>query len=876
MNTRDDIRDGEQLTITVQVTEIDEWENHDSITRKVICNDVEGNRLSLTIFHNNDAAEFNWDVDRWYKLKNATGNVYRGDKQLKPSYEFGIVPLDEPPEKAVISDTSGSSEEPVLSENKAAFEKATDISESGKTTADGGATLAQRPLNRGNYLLHFPMGDLSELKVHVYKLNVPGGLDPSDEDLNRGVIGFTAKAAALYRYRSRGPVTTDGPLKVYAVNKLTDELVVDGYTVQPEHVGMETLEARSFDDQDALRELVKQDVKAALEGKYDVTAINSIVEHTPLIKAKSGDFTASREYACRLWVDPDGTVICGVAVSLQFESTFSAAEYVQKGYDIHDVAVTHDTELYEKDATGTVSQLIDQGYTDYDDQLGCSVAEWHEKKGRVEADVVESLKAGEVVMAEIDYNGWKASQALNLCRVVPTLEELKRVDSTFHSRALQESRMLPDERFTIATSFVRSVGETPTLGLKPEGQPANVCYEELVANTRSANLRFASGNTASYGKVGLDRYGIHQAPDSLDLLALYPKTYTEEAKGFLDDLLGKLTAYGAKPTSLEQESYALGKEFSYTQVGQSASECDCVVAVVPDPDWVAQKDGIDDPYPELKTQLGQQKIPSQMVTVSSLGKDAYLGNIAAGVVAKAGGIPWRIDEVPGGADVFIGLDVTYDPETGQHLGASANIVLADGTILASESVSLQQGEKFQVDDIIGILKNLIRIYVKQEGHPPNHVVIHRDGQYYLDREDLVERLEEASEFIPKFDLVEIRKSGNPRIGEYTGDSFEVAEKGVGFVSQNGEHAYLATTGKPELKPGNSLGTPRPIRVVKRHGSTDLKTLTKQVYWLSESHVASISRSTRLPITTYYADRCADYARNGYLLNDELIQGVPYV
>jgi len=876
MNTRTDIRDGEQLTITVLVTEIDEWQNHDHIARKVLCKDIEGNELSLTIFHNNDAVEYDWDVGQWYKFKNATGNVYRGEKQLNPSYDFGIVPLDEPPEEATfVDDTPGLSNTSGDSDDEAEFQKASTVSQLGKTTADGGAALAQQPLSQGNYLLHFSMGELSELAVHVYKLNIPGGLDPSDEDLERGVLGFTAKAAALYRYRSDGPVTTNGPLKVYAVNKLRDELAVDGYTVQPEHVGTETLEARSFDDQESLRELVKQDVKAALGGKYEVTAINSIVEHTPYIKAKSGDFTASREYACRLWVDPDGTVICGVGVSLRFESTFSAAEYVQKGYDISGVTVTHDTELYEKDATGTVTHLIDQDYTDYDDQLGCSVAEWHRKKGRVEKDVVESLTAGEVVMAEIDYNGWEASQALNLCRVVPTLDQLKRVDPTFHERAQQESRMLPDERFTIATSFVKSIGETPALGLEPEGRPANVCYDELAANT-GPNLRFANGQTASYGKQGLDRYGIHQAPDSLDLLALYPENYTEEAREFLNDLLGKLTDYGAEPTSLEQEAYSLGKEFGYTQVGQTATEADCVVAVVPDKDWVAEKESIDDPYPEFKKQFGQQKIPSQMVQVSNLGKRAYLGNIAAGIVAKSGGIPWRVHEVPGGADVFIGLDVTYDPGTGQHLGASANIVLADGTILASESVSLQQGETFEVDDVIRILKNLIRVYVKEEGSPPNHVVIHRDGQYYLDRDDLVERLEEASDFIPKFDLVEIRKSGNTRIGEYTGDSFEVAEKGVGFVSENGEHAYLATTGKPELKPGNSLGTPRPIRVVKRHGSTDLETLTKQVYWLSEAHVASISRSTRLPITTYYADRCADHARKGYLLNDELIRGVPYV
>lgn len=103
------------------------------------------------------------------------------------------------------------------------------------------------------------------------------------------------------------------------------------------------------------------------------------------------------------------------------------------------------------------------------------------------------------------------------------------------------------------------------------------------------------------------------------------------------------------------------------------------------------------------------------------------------------------------------------------------------------------------------LKNLLRVYVDEEGHTPTHVVIHRDGQFYLDCEDLVARLEDASEFIPTFDLVEIRKSGNPRIAEYTDDAFEVAEKGVGFVSDADQHAFLATTGKPELKAGNNPG-----------------------------------------------------------------------
>lgn len=854
MNTRSDIVDGEQLTITVLVTDVDEWQNHDHVARKVICKDIEGNELSLTVFHNNDIAEFDWTVDEWYRLKNATGNIYRGEKQLNPSYDFGILPLDEPPAEATFVDDSPGEK---------------------RVAASGGSALGQKPLSRGNYLLHFPMGELSELTVHTYKLNVPGGLDPEDDNLKGGVLGFTSKTAALYRYRSNAPATSNGPLKIYSVNKLRDELTVDGYTVHPEHIGTETLEAADPGDRYSIREMIKQDVKEALEGTYDVQAINSIVEHTPTLKAKSGDFTASREYACQLRLAPDGTVICGVSVSFKFESTFSAAEYVQRSFDITGVSVTHDTDLYAKPGTGEVEYLLDRDYTDYDENLGCSLAEWHEKKGRVESDVVESLRAGDIEMAMIEYGQWEGSQALELCRVVPTLDELKQIDSTFHKRAQSESRMLPDERFSIARSFVDAIGTTLTLELEPDNCPANTGYAEITPDN-GTNLRFGNDRTASYGKRGLDRYGVYQAPESLDILAVYPERYSKEAGRFFDGLQSKLSSYGAEPTSFESESYTLAREFSYTKVGSDASAYDCVVAVVSDEGWAATKQDIDDPYDDFKKQFGQQKVPSQMVTKSSLNQQAYLGNIATGVVAKAGGIPWRVHDVPGGSDVFIGLDVTYDPETGQHIGASANIVLADGTILASESVSLQQGETFEVDDIIHVLKNLLRMYVDEEGHAPNHVVIHRDGQFYLDCDDLVDRLEDASDFIPNFDLVEIRKSGNPRIAEYIDDSFEVAEKGVGFVSDDDHHAFLATTGKPELKAGNSLGTPRPIRITKRHGDTDLASLTKQVYWLSEAHVGSISRSTRLPITTYYADRCADHAWKGYLLNDELIRGVPYV
>lgn len=877
MNTRSDITPDERIDITVAVTAVDEWD-HQTVARKVILTDVDGNRIPLTIFNDNDCADFDWQVGQWYRLEQATGDVYQGDKQLKPSWDFAIDPLDAAPdgasEQVVAQLSEPTNTRPGANSDASSNGRSGDSTgtSTGETSADGGAAMAQPPLDRGNYLLHFPLGELSDLEVHEYQLAVPGGIDEQDEPLDNGILGFTARAAARYRYRSGAPVTTNGPLTVYAVEKLRDTLDIDGYTVDPTHVGTTTLDARSYDDQAPLRELVKQDVKAALQGRYIVNAINSIIEFTPHVTAESGEFTASREYKCRIWVDPDGTVICGLNIAHHLSSTFSAADYVRRGYEIEGVAVEHNTDLYDQPGTGTVTALADVGYTEFVPEMGASTAEYHLERGYVDDATVESVRAGDPVMARVDYGDWEGLQALEYCTVVPTLDQLKRVDEAFHERFQTTARLRPDERFAIARTFIDTLGPTPALGLDSDGQPSNACYEECSVETDQANMRFNGGRTASYGAAGLDRYGVYETPTSFDLLALYPLDDEAASQAFIRGLLEQLHDYQANPTALDQEAYQLGSEFGYTQAAQHAEEFDGVVAVVPDPEWLSRNPSIDDPYPEFKRQFGQEQIPSQMVRRSSLTKDAYLGNIAAGIVAKCGGIPWRVHEVPGDTDVFIGLDVTLDHASGQHIGASANVVLADGTILASQSVSIQQGETFQVDDIVDIIKNLLTVYLKTENGTPTHVVIHRDGQFYLDIDALVERLEMAEDLIPRFDLVELRKSGNPRIADYTGEQFDVAPKGTAFEAVNADHAYLATTGSPERVPG----TPRPIRVVKRRGPTELATLTAQAYWLSEAHVGSINRSTRLPITTYYADRCAEHARKGYLLSGELIKGVPYV
>jgi len=73
-----------------------------------------------------------------------------------------------------------------------------------------------------------------------------------------------------------------------------------------------------------------------------------------------------------------------------------------------------------------------------------------------------------------------------------------------------------------------------------------------------------------------------------------------------------------------------------------------------------------------------------MIREDNLDNKWAVRNTALGLVAGAGGIPWRVDEMPGEVDCFVGLDATRDPKTGQFLGASANVVLADGTVFVSK------------------------------------------------------------------------------------------------------------------------------------------------------------------------------------------------
>lgn len=222
-------------------------------------------------------------------------------------------------------------------------------------------------------------------------------------------------------------------------------------------------------------------------------------------------------------------------------------------------------------------------------------------------------------------------------------------------------------------------------------------------------------------------------------------------------------------------------------------------------------------------------------------KKAVLLNILLGIYAKSGIQPWILEK-PLTADCYIGLDVSRENKL--NTAGVVQIVGRDGRVLKSKSIiSLQTGEKINIETMKEILYEAESSYKKIYNKPLKHLVIHRDG---INREEL-ESLKETSKNLGiEFDYVEITKNINRRIATYNmSNDIWQTEMGCCYIKDN--LAYIITT-----KPSDKIGMAKPLRIKRVYGNQNMKDIVEDVYKLSFMHVGSIIKS-RLPITTHYAD-----------------------
>ena len=366
----------------------------------------------------------------------------------------------------------------------------------------------------------------------------------------------------------------------------------------------------------------------------------------------------------------------------------------------------------------------------------------------------------------------------------------------------------------------------------------------------------------AYPSAALQKHYLLDKPDKpVKSVILYPESLETAAIGYSNSLKAEFQEFGVEFKRVHRD-YSPASPIAMRRVCQEIKDCDVVVAFVPEQDGYGEGNE-SDPYKVIKRQLVQRRIPSQMVTLPMLRKgwNRNVGqNLILGINAKLGYTNWCIDSMPGGVDLFVGLDVSR--KEGVTVGASSFIFDRDGQLLEWSATDFQAyQESFNSENLENLLLDLY------SRNPVERLVIHRDGKLQPEEFKTLQRVESIlkQEGLISLDAIEVLKSGFYRAAAHHSDSTGAAYTNPprGWVWEHScDEAVILTTGDREAKVSEN-SSPRPLRIRKRMGDMDLLILAEQVYWLSEMQVGS-TQTIRLPITTYYADRAAGFAQEGLL------------
>jgi len=402
-------------------------------------------------------------------------------------------------------------------------------------------------------------------------------------------------------------------------------------------------------------------------------------------------------------------------------------------------------------------------------------------------------------------------------------------------------------------------------------------------------LEFADGEKGSRPK-DVEEHGVYNDPSSFRVAYVYPEQLADgHADEFWSKMESKLEKIGSAPDSKVDITYEPTKKSEAPgdvdhQVGKEIShdhDFDVALVVLPPEEGAIVR--YYQPYDEIKEVLADVGLHSQMCDRESMNEFGRHTNIALGMVGAAGGIPFTVEStLPGDADLFLAFDVgqefndnNEEMRSGIRVGASVTAITSEGAVLGYSHTGPQSGEMIPGSHMRRIARQSIMGYSERRGEDPEHIVIHRDGF-------LNDPIEEVFDFLDQrditYDVVEVRKQSPSRIlkhGQNTG--YETPDKGIACIDDKDGVAYLSTYGRPEPLASGALGTPRPITLERKYGSTDMETLTRQAYLLAQCHIGVSNTTVRLPITTLYADKAATAAAKAQLpITRDLETGIGFL
>lgn len=281
-------------------------------------------------------------------------------------------------------------------------------------------------------------------------------------------------------------------------------------------------------------------------------------------------------------------------------------------------------------------------------------------------------------------------------------------------------------------------------------------------------------------------------------------------------------------------------------------------------------------YYHIKERLLSKGIPSQFISHKSIRSGSFhyfLPNIAVAILAKLGGIPWRLVAKP-----YNELIVGFNQKVlgNKRFIGSAVFFSNEGELGVVNSYPQSDSES----QLIGHLRNSIENYILEQKSPPSRLVIHYYKPHSESEKQSIESLlfDELKLSIP-FAIIEVNDTKASMDICFDPDyNMGMPESGTYITVGKNEYLLFNNT-RYQKNPIRSVAEELPVKI-KIHfadtGGFSHHELISQAYEFSRLYWKGLKQKSQ-PVTTIYSKLVAEFAAHfvGNLPANYITQNTPW-